>query len=164
MHWSYIFLAVTHRYARCIANTPKLCLPCTNPSIVCYIELYYNSKQLYVVHLENYAHTSPCCVLLWFGAGQLYPYPSRLHHMHWSKQNNMQKYRAESRFAPSQWEMALQDNWNGWYVLCIILYIQCHPISIGQFSMITLWHGNAFLITGPLWGDWSLVVSPHKSQ
>ena len=38
--------------------------------------------------LELFTQFVQCCGLLWFGAGQGYPYPSRLLHLHWKHCND----------------------------------------------------------------------------
>ena len=69
--------------------------------------------------------------------------------------------RADSRLAPSQWEMSLQSNaishWLGAKLeRALTLSSQTASIPCGKplgIQDMISWHGHAFCITGPLWGE-----------
>ena len=80
-------------------------------------------------------------------------------------------FRADSRFAPSQWETSLQSSYIYIYIyIFIYLYVcglRCYCMCLNNLQcMMTSSNLNIFRVTGPSCGEftghWSPVNPPHK--
>ena len=64
----------------CTFNVSNINFTIKNPNETAPIMMRHGK---YITPQEIYRHFTPCCILLWFGNGWFYPYPSGLFHWHW---------------------------------------------------------------------------------